>query len=974
MKEPTPVSVSGDPTTRKPQRFGISPRGNGKFGRWILDSVGLPAYAYELDQYKEAKIARYPNSEGVDRRDHWHQIGNDQVTALAYNDGIIEVFVADRGGIFLNRSEVWDDAAPLSPIGLINKVLRLFLHWLDTWRARNLIQHWSKATPPRGDSKPTPPGSNLPFRPNSMPSLKVGTSPRNPEQTRYAFSGGYSYLDDGTESWATAYCYRPPNADTSRLFGMGYFETTMTYRNIRSTRRVYAPYGAISAVVIDETLENIGPSAVTLTHYEYWDVNIHPLKLQWFRTGLSAPIGDDERRELNLRFDATITETPGALRFHQSHQDRVPLVEDDEGVGRVDRTPPDVFLVDLSGQKSTAFTNKVDFFGDSGAAKPGAVAERRDPRPDAPLQKVMPYCMVLRHDAITLDAGQSITLRHAYGAVQPDEPLEAICAQLQDATLDETREQWNTHVVDFTTTDPAIDNDALQRETAWHAYNLLSSTLHSDYYDTHYVPQGSAYLFLHGADGAPRDQALFSLPLVYIRPDLARSTLKLLMRLTHSGTGALPYSFAGNGYHSPARDTHTEPSDLDLFFLLAIYEYIVATGHIAFLDEHVPFYGYPNDLPPHHPAFVDGDTVFDHIRCAVIHLMAMVGLGPNALIRIGDGDWSDGIVLTTLLGRKRPDLLLELEQTKKHGESVPNTQMALYVLPRIAALIEPRDPELARNITDWLPALKKAAQGQWHEKEAATEGWYIRAILRDARNSPLPIDVDRINLESQVWALISGLAAVEGKESILVDTIKQTLDDPSAVGAMMTQDGAVWPAISQLLTWGYSRNYQKLAWNSLKKNTFAAHAEQFPTRWNNIWTGPDGIDKSGWAWASVVTPMTDFPAMNANPDAMYLLALLRVCGVEPSACGDGLDIKPQTPPENFVLDTQLLRLAVAPGQISGEYRPIVDGSQVLHITLPGNPVSASIDGQMLTLPMQNQVDLHLNCISGIPIAFDIRWH
>jgi hypothetical protein len=74
--------------------------------------------------------------------------------------------------------------------------------------------------------------------------------------------------------------------------------------------------------------------------------------------------------------------------------------------------------------------------------------------------------------------------------------------------------------------------------------------------------------------------------------------------------------------------------------------------------------------------------------------------------------------------------------------------------------------------------------------------------------------------------------------------------------------------------------------------------------------------------------MTDFPVMNANPDAMALLGLLRVAGIEPT--GDGLTVKPSVPGDAFVLDTPLLRLESKNGELHGEYRAANDGEITLH--------------------------------------------
>ena len=72
-----------------PREFVDTQAGSSIFGRWTIDRAGLPAYQYDLNQYAD-KRARYPNSEDIDRRDHWHQVGNDRVTALASNDGIVQ--------------------------------------------------------------------------------------------------------------------------------------------------------------------------------------------------------------------------------------------------------------------------------------------------------------------------------------------------------------------------------------------------------------------------------------------------------------------------------------------------------------------------------------------------------------------------------------------------------------------------------------------------------------------------------------------------------------------------------------------------------------------------------------------------------------------------------------------------------------------------------------------------------------------
>ena len=59
--------------------------GSGVFGRWFVDSFGLTAYRYTLNQQTAAQ-AKQRELNG--RNDAWHQVGNDHVIADAFNHEI----------------------------------------------------------------------------------------------------------------------------------------------------------------------------------------------------------------------------------------------------------------------------------------------------------------------------------------------------------------------------------------------------------------------------------------------------------------------------------------------------------------------------------------------------------------------------------------------------------------------------------------------------------------------------------------------------------------------------------------------------------------------------------------------------------------------------------------------------------------------------------------------------------------------
>jgi hypothetical protein len=946
--------------------FTTTDEGSGAFGHWTLDADGLPAYYYTLNQATNGH-AEYPTTDGYLRRDHWHQIGNDRITAMASNDGVVQVYLADRGGVILNRLEARAGLAEAPgfeawAVRMLRRVLSPVFMWLARRRIERMVSDSAETGLPHGASAIKLGKEGAGHVRSVQKHARTHVAARRMATQPPAYGGGFNYLADGEKAWSTAYAWRPAWSEVHRTFGMGYAETEMTHRLVRQVRRVYAPPGDDSVLLVDVRLDNLRTRPVDLRYFEYWDVNPHQLRMQWLRTWVGQA-GDDARNALNTHFLPRLIpvseDAERVLRVHFQPPDDAP---DKNKADEIDWWPADVFLADLStaGEAEDPFTDRAQFFGRGGVGHPDAIAptaQQASPtNSDSP-----PSCMVLRR-RLRLEPGASATLRFAFGAAQPEQPLNFLNdfrIQPSDADRDaatHTRDYWRKSLCYFTTGPGADDNPVLQREMAWHAYNLLSATVYNAYSDAHVVPQGSAYLYLHGVDGVPRDQALFSVPLTYLRPDLARETLRLIMSVTHADTGGITYAYAGHGILSDGM-IHSNPSDIDLFFLWALSEYLAATGDTDFLNCRVPFY--PRDAPP---PFGLGDTVLDHARAAFIHLRDEVGTGDHGLIKIGTGDWSDGVVVENAV-KDGPGGVHYLN-SKANGESVPNTQMALWVLPLAADVLAPHDPALAAQMRAPLARWRTAVERNWVKDKR----WYLRAILRDPDDVPRPLFDESIHLESQVWALISDAAAKSGYEAELIESINTHLDDPSPIGATQIERGMVWPAISQLLTWGYTRCRPDLAWRSLHRNTFAAHAIAFPNVWFNIWTGPDGVNgkhaaNAGGTWVSPVTPMCDYPAQNCNPHAMALLGLLRVCGIEP--VGDGLRIAPQAPPERFTLDLPLLRLEVAPGRIAGEYRPVVPTVRVLHVKLPtgASKVVAKVGGQSVgaSLNDSNELSLQLAC-------------
>src|SRR5438552_10922132 len=263
----TPPAARANIEQVDPRRFEPNnEEGSGAFGRWALDSEGLPVYIYGMNQRRDAR-AYYINSEGLDRRDHWHQIGNDRVTALASNDGVVQVYMATRGGIFLNRFAAYDGDVPRTLVGYLDALARFVVRVYGIFRTYWVNLRTRGKIMPRGqEAKHLPKRVQEPISPYRV--LNDQTDVQEVDSARFAYSGGFGYLNDGSATWATAFRYGPEEADTRRVFGVGYFETETLFRAIHQKRRVYAPYGDDAFLLVDVEIENRRKKAVDLHYYE----------------------------------------------------------------------------------------------------------------------------------------------------------------------------------------------------------------------------------------------------------------------------------------------------------------------------------------------------------------------------------------------------------------------------------------------------------------------------------------------------------------------------------------------------------------------------------------------------------------------------------------------------------------------------------------------------------------------------------
>lgn len=420
----------------------------------------------------------------------------------------------------------------------------------------------------------------------------------------------------------------------------------------------------------------------------------------------------------------------------------------------------------------------------------------------------------------------------------------------------------------------------LERETAWHAGMLRSSGMYDAVLGHRYTPQGSAYGMIHGLQGAPRDYAIFSVPLAFVDPAGARELILLMSTLVESN-GTLAYAHTGAGRRTGA-GIHAAPTDLPIAFVWAVTEYVFATGDRGILDESVTTLRQSRK-----PAWQA--TVSQRLMRCWEQIHDSIGLGPHGLMRVGSGDWNDPIAA----------MAASRGAFHRDGESMYNTAQAAYVLPRLAALLRDRESNAAAAMDAFADQLRAAAARAWDGE------WFLRGW--DGRGQPL--GRDHLFLDANAWCLIAELGTA-GQRQQLAQSIDVKLCRPSPIGPTCLDrpievrggilapgwdtNGGVWAALCGLAAWGLAGADPDLAWHVLNSQTMATHARAYPDVWYGIWSGPDAFNahfgsRPGETFVQPATPMREFPIMNANQPAGVLLATLRVLGITTDPGGIRVD-------------------------------------------------------------------------------------
>jgi hypothetical protein len=844
--------------------------GSGHFGDWIEDEFGLPAFHYTCDQIHDPTAVTQVNPGHLSSTEHIHQVGNDRIIGIASNYGHVRVRQDEGAPKFLN------DFAP----------------------------------------------------------------------DRGQFAGGFGYLTDGKAVVST---YYPGNAKTfDRIFGIGYFRKKVSGEDYAINQVIFAPFGDDPVLVSQVTIANRGKSEANLRWIEYWGCQQYQFSFRGFMQGFAGKSMHDLRRDFAARFEhhfkklddgsgllerkeflgrdpAEERAFQGMIAYLEKNPDSFMTAPDKRAPKDADfddLNPPPTFLVSLDAPADGMTANGKGFFGAGGVNNPSGLVHPLD----GDLSKTGPEGALLLERRINLKPGESRTMTFLYGYLPSGFDLDSLatkyCKNAQTA-LAESSQQWKKSGLHFS----AESEPWVEREVTWNHYYLRSGLTYDNFFHQHILSQASIYQYVMGFQGAARDPLQHVLPFLFSDPAMVKEVLRYTLKEVRPN-GSIPYSIVGHGMPMPT--TSDNSSDMPLWLLWTVSEYVLATRDVGFLDSDVvPAYGQQERA-----------TVRALLARCYKHLTDDVKTGEHGLMRMLHDDWNDALV---------PGWVPQtsLDECVEKSESVLNSAMAAYVFDYYALVLtyagdEERSVSLIRVKAE---EHRNAVQKQWTGK------WFRRAWLGPTQGW---LGEKGMWIEPQPWAILGRIASEE-QTPILVKAIDEQLRRPSTIGAIQLSDspdriahgvwkmepgtqvdGGVWPSLNQTLIWALAGIDGEMAWDEWKKNSFARHAEVYPDVWYGTWSGPDVLNSASSTQPGETTGgapfgWTDFPVLNMHTHGCPLYALAKLLGLEFTQAG--VVLAPNLPLTSFRFESPLLGLIKSARGYEGWYNPSARNTWSVRLSL-----------------------------------------
>ncbi len=185
-----------------------------------------------------------------------------------------------------------------------------------------------------------------------------------------------------------------------------------------------------------------------------------------------------------------------------------------------------------------------------------------------------------------LKAGEKRVLNVVVGLTMGDDAktlAESVLSKAGNGQFGLFEDQWKRKLPNFS----VEKNRSVRRDMYMNSYSLESAAVYDGYFDETFVPCESGDVYHSGANLSNSDHLQRALPLCYTNPELAKSSLKYVLK--HASYDGRIYG--GNvGYGHVPSSCISGYYDAVLYLFQLLGEYLRITGDYAFLDETVMIY------------------------------------------------------------------------------------------------------------------------------------------------------------------------------------------------------------------------------------------------------------------------------------------------------------------------------------------------------------------------------------------------
>ena len=639
---------------------------------------------------------------------------------------------------------------------------------------------------------------------------------------------GISIIDEGGQSWGSAWEMRPPGDVPLRRFGPTWFEVVASQRGLSLERLILCPEGVVPWVLVRVRIRNAGGSPCELRHREEWAV------VPRFVNFLGS---SDSRRN----------HACSALAYDVETSSR--------GLLAVERR--------LAGAEGNEFA--VGPFKQVFGPSLNVGLEALGDTPAAPSHDGEPHPTLTLVSELALEPGATTELWFRFGTLDGSEVEDP--SALLGSSLAGLRERLpHAH---------AEDCPEAEREVPWHAALLSGGVCQDEVIGGYTLNQSSTYVFPIGFNGAARDPLQHALPLVYCEPDLALGVLRNTSAWSDP-EGELPYSL--DGAKNPA-SFGFKPSDANLWALALAAEYAAATGDCAAFEAEL-------DYHPIHAA--PAVPLAENLRRQFEYFATGVGRGENGHVRMLNADWNDTAIplsgVEPELMKTRGESVLNSAMAawvlpvyaglcdRLGDEETAGAARALGEELRVAVAREWNGRWFRRAYGPGAPPL--GDEDCWLE----VQPW---ALLSGAANAE-----QARTLLAEIDEHLRGDSPLGARVRWPVYPDRDLMGGPGEGAG----GGGIWFSINMTLVWAAAEFDPKLAWDEWRRMTLTNHQSHYPGVWTGTLSGPDaynGVESTrpGESWGSPLLSMQANAMNNQHSHCQPLLSYLRLLGVEPRPDG-----------------------------------------------------------------------------------------